>query len=414
MNVSAPFFKIVRAAATLAVVGATFFCASAFALNPVDAGLRVENYSDGDVQRYPVALVRGAAPGVDSGTVVVENLSSALPTRISRATVRGGRFKILVELVPGPNRLSVAVGASRVDLTLFYRRREPKYFVRLIYFVDSTGDASFEIPAFWNAPQTAETASNAPELSQNYRDKIRTAATLWQTATAERLNDAGFGRRTFALETDANGEIAVVLWRGKKTAAEYRALSEAELFCEIYREIADAPQTTEFVRSFVLVGFARRGPVSTATNAPDAADKTVKTASNGRIALGGRSIAVLDATTLFSWPDSLADVETLFADSGPIPEEFAPDSSFRRVRWALSASTLGAGLHELGHAFGLGHSRAENDVMSRGFDRFNRIFSVVEPPSATAPEPTFFSDDGATTWGPESAKILLRSFWIEE
>ncbi len=413
MNVSATFFKIVRAVALVCVVGATFFCvstASAFAPTPVDAGLptanaappiRVENYSDGDVQRYPVALVRGAAPGVDVGTVVVENLSSALPTRISRATVRGGRFKILVELVPGPNRLSVAVGASRIDLTLFYRRREPKYFVRLIYFVDSTGDASFEIPAFLNA-------APSPTLSQNYRGKIRTAATLWQTATAERLNDAGFGRRTFALETDKNGEIAVVLWRGKKTAAEYRALSEAELFREIYREIADAPQTTEFVRSFVLVGFARR----------DAANKTVKTdksvASNGRIALGGRSIAVLDATTLFAWPDSLADVERFFADSAPIPEEFAADSGFRRVRWALSASTLGAGLHELGHAFGLGHSRAENDVMSRGFDRFNRIFSVVEPPSAPASEPTFFSDESATTWNPESAKILLRSFWIEE
>ena len=135
-----------------------------------------------------------------------------------------------------------------------------------------------------------------------------------------------------------------------------------------------------------------------------------------RVALGGGSVAALDASSLFSWPDSLVDVADAFADARAIPEDFAADSGFRRTRWALTASTLGAGLHELGHAFGLDHSTAPTDFMSRGFDRFNRIFTVVEPPDANSPNAveSVFDDESAATWTPESANRLIRSRWIEK
>ncbi|MBQ2849326.1 MAG: metallopeptidase, partial [Thermoguttaceae bacterium] len=89
---------------------------------------------------------------------------------------------------------------------------------------------------------------------------------------------------------------------------------------------------------------------------------------------------------------------------------------FRRTRWALTASTLGAGLHELGHAFGLDHSQEPTDFMSRGFDRFNRIFAVAEPPDANSSNvaETVFDDESAATWTPESANRLIRSRWIEK
>ena len=135
-----------------------------------------------------------------------------------------------------------------------------------------------------------------------------------------------------------------------------------------------------------------------------------------RVALGGGSVAALDASTLFAWPDSLVDVADAFADARPISEDFAADSGFRRTRWALTASTLGAGLHELGHAFGLDHSPEPTDLMSRGFDRFNRIFTVVEPPDANSSNAveSVFSDETAATWTTESANRLIRSRWIEK
>lgn len=531
--------------------------------------IRIENFTSGEAVSYSVALLRGTAPGVERGTVVVENLSSSRPTRVTRAPVVAGRFKVLVELVPGENRLTPAVGESRIDFLLTRRPDDNPRFVRLIYFVDSTGAETFATPDFWTSAQaeitknedigekeavltggskaagaaevervaqnktvasneaagviemiktvapneavapgesTAESARTAEKTSNNFRAKIGTAALLWQTATAERLNDAGYGRRTFSLELDEAGDPVVWVLRGEKTAAEYAALSETERFRAIYREIEASNLANELARYFVSVAFARKLSETEAAETGVAVDQGAKnseiaqnralaaakkaeeerikafltistigatgkttasgdeeaavknttveqsettgqsgaaeqdraseqsgaTGKNGavggiaergkpgstwaRVALGGGSVAALDASTLFSWPDSLVDVADAFADARPISEDFAADSGFRRTRWALTASTLGAGLHELGHAFGLDHSPEPTDFMSRGFDRFNRIFTVVEPPDANSPNAveSVFDDESAATWTPESANRLIRSRWIEK
>lgn len=519
--------------------------------------IRIENFTSGEAVSYSVALLRGTAPGVERGTVVVENLSSSRPTRVTRAPVVAGRFKVLVELVPGENRLTPAVGESRIDFLLTRRPDDNPRFVRLIYFVDSTGAETFATPDFWTSAQaeitkngdigekeavltggseaagaavveqvaqdktvapneavkavapgesSAESARTAEKTSNNFRAKIGTAALLWQTATAERLNDAGYGRRTFSLELDEAGDPVVWVLRGEKTAAEYAALSETERFRAIYREIEASNLANELARYFVSVAFARKLSETEAAETGVAVDEgaensetaqnralaaakkaeeerikafltistigaTGKTTASGgeeaatenttveqsetvgqnkasgqsgatggngatgqngavgeiaergrpgstwaRVALGGGSVAALDASTLFSWPDSLVDVADAFADARPISEDFAADSGFRRTRWALTASTLGAGLHELGHAFGLDHSPESTDFMSRGFDRFNRIFTVVEPPDANSPNAveSVFDDESAATWTPESANRLIRSRWIEK
>ena len=526
------------------------------ATSPTEAP-RIENFTSGEAISYSVALLRGTAPGVERGTVVVENLSSSRATRVTRAPVVAGRFKVLVELVPGENRLTLAVGESRIDFLLTRRPDDNPRFVRLIYFVDSSGDETFATPDFGTISQTqttenknverneavltgdsdaagaaeigrvarngavalnktvetvasgesaAKSAQNAEKTSNNFRAKIGTAALLWQTATAERLNDAGYGRRTFSLELDEAGDPVVWVLRGEKTATEYAALSETERFRAIYREIEASNLANELARYFVSVAFARKlgeteaaetgvavdrgaqnsetaqnravapakkaeeerikafltistiGAIgeTTASDDEEAAtehstvgqnetvgqDRTSKrndaTGKNGatgkndavgeiaergkpgstwaRVALGGGSVAALDASSLFSWPDSLVDVADAFADARPISEDFAADSGFRRTRWALTASTLGAGLHELGHAFGLDHSPEPTDFMSRGFDRFNRIFTVVEPPDANSPNAveSVFDDESAATWTPESANRLIRSRWIEK
>ena len=481
------------------------------ATSPTEAP-RIENFANGDAISYSLALLRGTAPGVERGTVVVENLSSSRATRVTRAPVVDGRFKVLVELASGENRLTLAVGDSRIDFFLTRRPDDNPRFVRLIYFVDSTGDEAFATPEFWTTDavevaqsgasegdktvlegndgtpgaaeiaqngrgcqneaavtdaSTAETARTRTPPSNNFRAKIGTAALLWQTATAERLNDAGYGRRTFSLELDEAGDPVVWVLRGKKKAAQYAALSETERFRAIYREIEASELATEFARYFVSVAFARKsseiegkeataGVGETEKDALDQAVETAKAAEDerikrfltitaigatgenaatgeggsvaeiaergrpgstwARVALGGGSVAALDASTLFSWPDSPVDVADAFADARPIAEDFAADSGFRRTRWALTASTLGAGLHELGHAFGLDHSQEPTDFMSRGFDRFNRIFTVVEPPDATTPNAveSVFADESAATWTPESANRLIRSRWIEK
>ena len=58
------------------------------------------------------------------------------------------------------------------------------------------------------------------------------------------------------------------------------------------------------------------------------------------------------------------------------------DSAGRSTYWGLAATTIGATLHEMGHTFGLPHCKDGRGIMTRGFDRFNRVFTLVEHPVA--------------------------------
>ncbi|MGI6401238.1 MAG: hypothetical protein ACOX0A_03880 [Thermoguttaceae bacterium] len=360
---------------------------------PVGPKITIANYEDFEVVRFPVVLLRGEIPDVQEGTAVVENLSSSLPSRIMRSKIYRGRFKILAELTEGVNRLSISADAQRLDFTLIYRPNRNPRFLRLIYFFDSSGLHEVEVPPEW-----LDGRSDDEVPSTNFVGKLQTAARLWQTATAERLYDAGYGRRTFRLETDDAGQVVVWKQRGKRTKEEYCAKSELERFNEVYKEVVSGPAYSENACYFIVTAFGGGSKPGE---------------DQGRIALGSDLAAMLDANTLFAWPDDLSDAIDWLSDPTPISDVWSRDSAYRNTRWALTASTLGAGLHELGHAFGLNHSTDPNDFMSRGFDRFNRIFTLVEPASAFSSGGDF-SEEDVVEWTESTAPQLIRSEWIEE
>ncbi len=383
--------------AVLSLVGtmlAFYFYSCLVASEGSVSKITVENYSDAEVVRYPVVLLRGRVEGGRNETVVVENFSSSLPSRIVKTEMFGGRFKALMELTEGANHLSVASGVARMDITLIYRKSTNKHFVRLISFSDLTDTGkNTDIPVEWLKGRRSSFPS---EL--NLEGRLRTAALLWQTATAERLYDAGYGRRTFTLETDSEGRVVVWKQRGKKTCEEYCAKSEAERFREIYNEILSGATYDKNACFFVLIAFGEKNEVLEQ--------------NRGRMALGADNFAMIDSTAFFSCPQDISEASDFFLDSTEVSNLWAHDSAYRNVRWALTASTLGAGLHELGHAFGLGHLNDPNDFMSRGFDRFNRIFTLVEPASALS-QGGEFEDEDVVEWTSLTAPKLIRSPWIE-
>ena len=338
----------------------------------------VTNFSSGQTVRFPVVLIRGELADAKTESVTVRNSSSKRAVRQWTGLARRGRFKILAELVEGANKLVISAGVKKAALALNYKPQTNPYILRVHYFVDKSGDTRFQTPL-----------KNDP---QNWRGKLDTAMKLMQMFTAQRLGDLGLGRRTFNLELDARGRVKVHILKGRRDAASYRKLTGRQLYAEAAAELkAQSPHA--HAKDLVITAFTRFDP------------KTGKVAAH--TALGGGRLALFGGGGLFSWPDSLSQVRASFMNAEPVdPGEVFSDSMGRHTFWANASTTMGAALHEIGHTFGLPHSRDVHDIMTRGHDRLNRFFTLVEPPHARRKEMFEFKDSEIARWSPVSGGAL--------
>ena len=93
------------------------------------------------------------------------------------------------------------------------------------------------------------------------------------------------------------------------------------------------------------------------------------------------------------------------------PANVHEDSAGRGTWWAVASTTLGAALHEMGHAFGLPHCYEPRCIMTRGFDHLNRFFTFTEEmPGRT---PVTFPADREAWFAPVSASFLRWSPWFQ-
>ena len=349
-----------------------------------DAPIALTNYTSGTTIRYPVPLIRGRLTDANVTSVVAVNTSSNRDTRRMTGLARNGSFKALTELVPGENKLVIRVGNDELALTINYRPQTNPYIVRVFYLTDKSGNTEYQSPI-----------ENDP---QDYRGRLDTAARLMQTFTAERMYDLGLGRVTFNLESDADGRVIVHEIRADQPAEFYHKMNGLELWSYIGRLIRRKMPHPN-AKNLVIPAFTRFDP------------NTGKTYAH--TALGGGSLALFGGANLFTWPASLPDAQKTFMDTNIIDTtSFFSDSVGRHTFWATASTTIGAALHELGHTLGLPHSRDPHDIMTRGFDRFNRAFTLVEPPHARRKKPYEFEDDEIALWAPPSAAWLKFTRWF--
>eukprot|EP01104_Vermistella_antarctica_P003439 TRINITY_DN1363_c1_g1_i1.p1 TRINITY_DN1363_c1_g1~~TRINITY_DN1363_c1_g1_i1.p1 ORF type:complete len:941 (+),score=128.76 TRINITY_DN1363_c1_g1_i1:1176-3998(+) len=103
-------------------------------------------------------------------------------------------------------------------------------------------------------------------------------------------------------------------------------------------------------------------------------------------ALGGIPLALFGSGCLHTWPASLSDIWGCFTDTRTMPFYLFDDSAQRKFMWANASTTLGATLHELGHSFSLHHvprrfsSPHPHPIMHRGFDHLHRVILPCPPP----------------------------------
>jgi hypothetical protein len=335
--------------------------------------------------RYPVVLLAGRTGDASARGAGVINESSRLDTRRLAGLAGNGAFKALAELVPGENRLVIRCGAAETKLTLTYRPATSEFVVRVFYWTDSTGSTGFQTP-------------DANDRL-NWQGKLGTAMKLLQCFTAERLNDIGMGRRTFNLELDEAGRVKVHLLAGSASAQEYRKMSGAQLYAAAAAEL-ERQYPSMAAKNLVIPAF------------------TLFDANTARAlahtALGGGDLALFGGGDLFTWPDCLAGAQAAFMDARRVdPAKFFSDSVGRDTYWACASTTMGAALHELGHTFDLPHSTDPLDIMTRGHDRLNRFFTLIEPPRAGRASSYAFKADEVARWAPVSGEALAAQRFFE-
>ena len=346
--------------------------------------IRLTNYTDNTTIRFSVPLIRGTLADANATFVTITNTSSNRTTRKIQGLAHKGRFKALTELVPGANKLVIRAGRAELPLTLNYKPQTNPHVVRVFFLTDKTGNTEFQTPI-----------ENDP---QDYRGKLGTAMKLMQTFTAERMHDLGFGRVTFNLELDEAGRVRVHTLQADDAAEHYHKMDGLKLWQYAGRLIRQK-YANRYAKNLVVPAFTRFDP------------KTKKTYAH--TALGGGSLALFGGANLFTWPSTLEDVQKTFTDTTRIDTtRFFSDSVGRHTFWATASTTIGAALHELGHTFGLPHSQSPHDIMTRGFDRFNRVFTFIEPPDARRKQSYEFNENQIARWDPPSAVWLKFNRWF--
>lgn len=365
-------------------LGKTFLILIVSGVIFAEAPISVTNYTFGETVRYPVVLLKGFVSSPDVNEIFVINKSSTKRTRVMKGLVYKGKFKVLSELVPGENYLVLKSGSAILNFKLRYLPQTNPYYVRVIYFVDSSGDTRYQTP-FLDDPQ-------------DFRGKLDTIAKILQTFTAEKLYDMGFPRRTFNLELDEKGDVLVHILKGDKTKEEYWKMDGGELYGEIAREIAQK-MPDPYAKNLVVPAFTYYDP------------GTKKLYSHA--ALGGGNQALMGGVNLFAWPNNLREVQLYFMDDTIIDtNKVFSDSVWRDTVWGCASTTIGAALHELGHTFGLPHSQDPYDIMSRGFDYFTRVFTLIEPPHARRLQPYEFNENEEAHWSPMNVEAMLANRWF--
>ncbi|KAH9525798.1 hypothetical protein Btru_002388 [Bulinus truncatus] len=324
--------------------------------------IRIHNIGDRECITYPLPLLVGDIEGNSQDGILMVSTSGD-PDGVIEWPVVEGCFKALVRLQPGQNIIYLHYGQDSLTFRLTYEMPGFSHIVRPVYIICADDNGHFQGPE--DAPSTPESAAR----------RISLGAQVVQTLTAEKMNEHGFGRVTFQVETDSDHRPVCHLFHSKLTLEEAYAMTGYQLWNYFGKELMSSPLFSHKSRSkfYCFMSFTRY-------HLPKDADlpKThseILRHTKGHTALGGGGLALFGTGNLHTWAEDLGTFNFCLTSRKRMDRrKFMDDSAYREYYWANYATGLGASLHELGHTFDLAHT--PSGIMARGFDDLHKVFTV--------------------------------------
>ncbi|KAF9888526.1 hypothetical protein FE257_008633 [Aspergillus nanangensis] len=373
---------------------------------------QITNLEDGEVIYQTCIVVHGKCQSFDdvhetnfisvSSSPDIHNGTGAA---VHHWPLHQGRWSALVTLTPGINtlvfQLHHAGGISselRIAVSYLPLLQLPPLHLAILVAKDSPLLIDCP-PAKYGAISTAHSSLDAAVA------KLRMSAYMWQALTAEDFRQKGLGRRSFRLEEEWTpnttiqsghqpipGERSVMgavpkvhIIRSDKTVAELRDAQVAQQ--------NPNGRDRDALHNYFETALATSGPPFESQCRPvvagmllDSHYSITQSMILGHAALGchkpdGISLGIFGSHLAYSWPRFMEEVPACLTDMTPTGDTVGNDNGECDTMRGACFVGQGAFLHEVGHAFGAGHTTG---IMARGYSKTWGANFVAHPTNDAA------------------------------
>ncbi len=334
--------------------------------------ITIKNFRNNETITYELPIIKGILSTYASKVKVSVNNGTETEWTVHPSKYT---FKAIAQLNEGINIVKLsAAGNDDTYLTITYSPRMTGPAVRFTYLIPSDTDGSFRAP--YGIDNSLDSAKKRYTLQ----------ALLMQSAWAECMNDRGYGRNTFRIENPTDDTSNVVFVKtADKTEAQFREYTNEnfsgrtyqDFYIYIKSQISPHPYD---IKNFVI---------------PSSSSHTDRYLPNGEIisqaatALGGYDLAIGESSHFYKIPEDISGIDSaLYNTDIGINTDICP-------YWEQFGLSIGGGMHELGHCFGLNHldsslmidwdnpetikrTSDRSSIMAYGFRHANRLFAVKD------------------------------------
>ncbi|KAL4978265.1 putative peptidase family-domain-containing protein [Aspergillus desertorum] len=357
---------------------------------------RLTNITDGEVVHQTCLSLHGECQVFDYGheTNYVSILVSHMLTNASGNTnvpaqhwpLHKGHWKALAMLSPGQNTLTLSLHHASgihdtMTITVTYIPLLQLPPLHLAVLVASDSPLLIDCPpAKYGAISTAHSTLDAAIA------KLRMAAYMWQAFTAEDFRQKGLGRRSFRLDEEWGCDTTSIHGSREADGCVMRNIAKVHIIRtdKTVAQIRDAQVAQQNPRGrdrdalhrYFETALSASGPPFTASCRPVVAGMILDSHYSaeqslilGHAALGchkpdGISLGIFGSHLAYSWPRFLEEVPACLTDNMPTGDTVGNDNGECASMRAACFVGQGAFLHEVGHAFGAGHT---SGIMARGY-----------------------------------------------